>query len=1242
MGRSRPVFFSLAVILLVGSFAQWRLLQTEFIWRWAAEKLLSMAQSQINGTITVEKIEGGPLSGLIFHGVSIASPEEEVLRLKRLEISLSPWSLLKLQLTIGKLVMVEPNLYLAQDKAGHWNASRLIPEREEPPSKTFMPFRAIIFQEIVLLDGEVLVTQEGQKRRYHNLDLDMGLRLDHPTDPEQTLTISDADGAVTTPQGRFAVETDLTYKSTLLDLKTFTLKGEQDRYLYLTGKAESAEKLGDINFRGELGPLRGGFINQFWSKWPASGDVSGTFEVTGTSAQVHLSARGKIHEAPFTLTGLLAQKAGKWHYDASLDLKDLPPEILGLVEPSLAEKKEAISPVSVHIKAQGIGFGWPPEQFAYTVETEPLTYGNAQVERLRVVAAGDGQKQDVQATLQGNFGEISLAGKGSFFTAPSGDIILQTKAFRPDILELGAPEETRLDFHFAGSFQMPDYGSVDRLKVTGEVEASGQVGGQPLRELKGRLAWDRPDLSIPFMRVHLGNLQAELKGALEGERLNFTFTGGSTPRGSWPIPAAVEGQLNWQGTLTGTVGTPVFSLNASGRRLVYETYGVQSFRLTARGTGLPPRPGFLDFQATRVRTPAGVFARATFRGTTEGELWRFRLDASSPKGPQIELAGSAAITDRPFEVVLDTSRFSFQKISGYNQGPVRLRFLPGFELEPATLVINKGTVRAQARLRDDEAAGNLELSNIPLEIAGQEDLQGRLHGEVALTGTLNSPVIDGTLRLEPAQWRYLTFTMVKTGLNYREAALDISGSLNEEKFGARAQWDGRLPLVLSFSPFRMAILDEEMSLRVRGEEINLGILAALSTEVEEAEAPVDFTANAQGTWNRPQVTGQVRWGGGHLRLRQTGARYRLEPGEINLQGNRVTLPQITLVSEGTATLRGEARLAGFVPEQVQAQAQFANFKVLDRLRSEAFLNGNINADGPWEALVVRGRLTIPEATLTPQILQVGEGAGRNPDIILVRHRKKTVEEKKAAEAEEQADFMKGMSIAVSVDAPGNVWVKDKRAEMELAVDLRINKRPRGPVVPSGQVRVLQGDLNIQGREFEVVRGFVDLPETPGQEPYIQGRAVHETWDVTIIVDVSGTPNNPQIDLSSEPSLPKSEILSYLVFGRPSSALSQEEFSASKLAGGTLGGITAQKIQDILGPDFPILGDVTVKAGQEGIGIVKPLGKGVALTLGRESPTTPGEKRGYQAQLQYRVNRNITVEGQAGGNPGGDVFFNYDF
>jgi translocation and assembly module TamB len=849
--------------------------------------------------------------------------------------------------------------------------------------------------------------------------------------------------------------------------------------------------------------------------------------------------------------------------------------------------------------------------------------------------------QKLEATIQGNFGHASLTSSGSFFTAPTGEVTFRAKSLRPDLLGVGAPEGSLLDAKFAGSFSLPDFKNLDRLKVTGEVEASGQVGEHPLRELKGRLAWQKPNLEVPRFRIHLGNLLAELKGVLQGDRLDFSFQGKSTPSGNWPIPASVEGQLTWKGALAGRLTDPTLSFQANGRALAYEKYSIKSFMVSARGEGWPLRTGFIDFQGTNLKTPAGVFSQATFRGRTEAaQRWAFRLNASSPKGPQAEMVGSANLTDRPLEVTLDLCRFQVKNISGQNRGPVRIRFLPGLELQPSTFEINEGRIALEAQIQGAEVAGRLEAQDVPTELIGVEDLHGKMHARVSLEGRAASPIIQGEIRLEPGQWRSLAFTSVRTTLSYRETSLSISGDLAERASGAKVQWEGRLPLALSLSPCQFVLPDEDLSFRLRGERVNLSMLTAFTGEVDEAEAPIDISAEVRGRLSKPQASGQVKWGSGFIKARQTGARYRLQPGVITLQGDKLTIPQITLVSDGTATLRADVRLAGFLPEEVRARAQFNNFKVLDRLQSEAFLNGSVSIDGPWTALAVMGRLTIPQATLNPQLFKLGRRE-INKDIVLVRQEKKAPVKQVTAEEPVKPDFMKDMRIAVTVDATDNVWMQDKKAKVELSLSLRIKKQPGEPIVVGGMIRSLQGNVEVQGRDFKVVKGIVDLPEVPQQEPYIEARAVHEMWDVTIIVDVSGTPNNPRLDLSSEPPLPKSEILSYLVFGRPSSALSQEEFSASNLAAGALGGFTAQKIQEILGPDFPLLGDVTLKTGQETLGIVKPLTKGVTLSLGRE--TSPvGKEGGFQAKLQYRVNRNITIEAQTGTNPGGDFFFNYDF
>lgn len=1237
MPRLRSVLIAFLVVLLLGSFAAWRLVQSDHFWRWAGRLMVAQVDKRINGTLTVKEIRGNPINGLIFEEISLSSPEGEIFRLKSLEVRASLWSLVKLRPVVGKLALTEPRLNLRQDEGGQWNISQLFPAGEKPADGgTALPFRSLDFHQILLVDGDVTINQEGRQTRYHHLDADVTVALEKFLTPEQTLRISRAQAAVITPMGRFALAISLDFGKQRLELRTLSLEADQERLLLLSGKADLAAKPGDLLFTGEIGPTQGETIRGFWAQWPSAWEVGGALQVKGTMAQVEMKLEGKIHQAPYRLKGTLAEETGKWHYDAVLDVDGLKPEILAAWDKAWAEKSTRVSPLSLHLRATGLGLAWPPEQLTYTLESKPFDYGDMRVEQLKVVAQGSDKEHKIEANLKGNFGSASLSGHGSLFPAPVGEVKVQAKSLRPGLLGLKAPEGTRLDVNLSASLGLPDWQSLDRLKVSGEVEATGQAGGHPLGELKGRFTWQRPDLDIPRLQVRLGNMAAEFKGSLKGERLDFAWSGRSTPGGHWPIPSGVEGHLAWNGRLRGTISDPEFFIQAQGRSLAYDNYAIQDFRLTAGGRGWPPRSGSIVFQGKKFKTPAGVFAQVSFTGETMGERWNFRLDAASPKTPQVELAGSADLRSRPLEVTLDLFRFKMERVSGQNRDPLRLRFLPGFELEPATLSINQGSLTLEGRLQGEGVNGRLAAQDLPLELSGIKDLGGKLQANMSLEGSLASPGIQGEIRVETGRWRRLRFNAITSALQYRDNFFRFNGTIAESTTGAKGQWESRLPLTLVLRPWRFALAEEDLSVRVRGEGVNLGMLTEFSDEVQAAAAPIELAAEVRGPWSKPLVSGQMKWGAGFIIARQSGARFEVEPGTMNLEGERLSLPQLTLKSDGTGTLRGEVTLAGFQPAEVTARVQFSNFRVLDRLRSQAYVNGQVFLDGPWKALALTGRLVIPRANLTPQLFKLGS-TEINPDIVLVREKKKIQQE----EVEPvEPDFLKNLRVAVIVDGRDNIWLRDKNANVEASLAVRINKPPGEEVVVGGMIRSLRGDISIQGRDFKLVKGLVDLPFTPGLEPYVDARAVHETWDVTIMVDVTGTPRNPRLELSSEPSLPKSEILSYLVFGRPSSALSQEEFNTSKLAGGVLGGLTAHKVQEILGPDFPLLGDATLRTGQT-LGIVKPLTKGLTLTLGSE--TTPeGKRGGFQAKLGYRVNRNIKLEAQTGANPGADVFLNYDF
>ncbi len=174
-----------------------------------------------------------------------------------------------------------------------------------------------------------------------------------------------------------------------------------------------------------------------------------------------------------------------------------------------------------------------------------------------------------------------------------------------------------------------------------------------------------------------------------------------------------------------------------------------------------------------------------------------------------------------------------------------------------------------------------------------------------------------------------------------------------------------------------------------------------------------------------------------------------------------------------------------------------------------------------------------------------------------------------------------------------------------------------------------------------------MPGVPGKPITIDGSAIHEMSDITLVLTVNGTMSNPQIRLESLPALPPADVLSYLVFGAPSATLTKEQYmalGAQQL--GVLGGISTNKISEILGSTVPFLGGIKVTSGMLGgrptVGLGKEIVKDVTVMVGRNL----NEERGVyenQVGIQYKVNKRLSIESQIGHrNSGADVIFNYDF
>jgi len=1236
--RFRTILYSFVIFLLLVCVSLFLVLQSDRFWQWAGPRLVKMANEQIRGTLTVGKITGNPFSGYSFRDIELTSPQGKVFEAKELELRVSFFSLLALRPSL-RLALTKPKLTLEQDQKGQWNVTQLLPPREGPPGKVTLPVSAIHLSPLVITDGEVTLRQPGGIKQYRNLDLDLAVTLSNPLTAHQSLRVKKLAVGVTTPWGRYSLASRFSLSESLVEVASLVLKSDGHPLLSLSGRLPLTGKREKMQMTGDIGPIPGAIAARFSPKWPAAWGAGGKFQIAGPLNKVQVTLTGKVHQATFSLQGVLSQVKETWHYDVVLRLADVKPEMLAVLDAARAKEYEKATPFSARLHLKGSGLGWPPRQFAWNLQIDPVTYGEAKLEQGQVTLEGTDKQQKLAGLLKGNFGSLSVRAEGSFLRAPRGEVTVQTEEFKPGLFGLGVPQGSSFTGKFAGKVAVPDVAKPERVSVAGDLQVSGRVGEHPLKELRGRFAWEKPKLTIHEFRAQLGNLLAELQGTLDGDRVNFTHRGKTMPGGAWPVPAELGGSLSWEGAVTGRVQEPAYTLQLRGQALSWETFALKSLALRAKGEGLPPRSGTADLTAKGVKTPAGTFSQVTLASQGGGDRWRFTFKASSPpKGPQAELAGTADLGPRPMALMLERLRVDVLGVSVKNQETVQVRFSPGLELQPATFQVNGGTVTAQASLQGNQISSRLSVRDLPVEISRVKGLHGKIQAQLSLEGSASNPVMESEISLVSGKWGEFSFQTVKTTLNYSNTSLTFAGGLEERGKAGRLTWNGNIPLRFSLMPFQFALLDEDVDIKLWGDGANLAMATIFTEEVQKADATLNLQVDVKGRLKQPQITGQLRWGDGQITLRQAGTPYRLEPGSIRLENNKVTLPQLTLKSKGTTRVTADIELAGFEPQRVTARAQFDNFKALGKLGSEAFVNGIINLTGPWSALVLQGQLTIPQASLNPALLKQN-GTELPTDYVLVGTQ---AARKRRAEATALPGPYQNMEIAVDLEGSRDVWIIDKMAKVKLALDIRIKKKPGEAVLVGGLVRSLKGNIDVYGKEFTLEKGLVNLPGVPGQEPYLEARAVHKMTDATFIVDVTGPVNNPKIDLSSSPPMPPNDLLSYLIFDRPASSLNKGEFDVTQQAVGVLGGITARKIQEFLGKDFPVLGDVNIKASQGTIGVTKPLTKGVTLSLERKLSPTEGDDP-VQLRLQYRINRHLSLEAERGqSRTGADALFNFEF
>jgi translocation and assembly module TamB len=303
------------------------------------------------------------------------------------------------------------------------------------------------------------------------------------------------------------------------------------------------------------------------------------------------------------------------------------------------------------------------------------------------------------------------------------------------------------------------------------------------------------------------------------------------------------------------------------------------------------------------------------------------------------------------------------------------------------------------------------------------------------------------------------------------------------------------------------------------------------------------------------------------------------------------------------------------------------------------VNGQASLEGDWPHLKLGGNLLVNNAQFHTGFFR----SEQHKEItILPRNCSPPSTENSTARALETT-FWKNLAINAGMDVPGGVWVRDKAMKVEVRGRITAHKSPSQPVFLGGKLQAVEGTYTIRDKAFKLDKASLTFPGVPGGKMHLEARAFHEMDDITLFVVVAGNLDNLRTHLESQPPLPQRDLLSYLLFDRPASSLTRDEYlSASQKAVGILGGLTAQKLKDILGGKLPLIGDIATTGSKDSVGVGKKLTKDITVSYERKLNPLRTEDLN-QVRIDYKINKYLSVESQVGRrNSGGDVFLNLDF
>ncbi|MCL7956576.1 MAG: translocation/assembly module TamB [marine benthic group bacterium] len=653
-----------------------------------------------------------------------------------------------------------------------------------------------------------------------------------------------------------------------------------------------------------------------------------------------------------------------------------------------------------------------------------------------------------------------------------------------------------------------------------------------------------------------GSLEA--LGVLYGNVADFSFGGRAFARDlAWGEIRTDSIQV----TLDLPDPTDPDSLVAHGSAFAASIYGRTLDTLDVRWTRHTAESHEVSFYARRDSTLEV--------DSSNGILWTdrqkaFRLD-------RLHLVGAGRSL-----TLADTALITYGE-TGLTARGVRLDGADGTFLELEGAIPDSG----QAAL--DLTARSLHLENF-LEAPGNPlGLRGTIDIDVQVRGTADAPLAELDATIDAPSIRGIGYERLTTDLSYAGRRLAVNSALvtNDTEI---ARVDGFLRVDLSFRDVERRVLDEPIDLMVVVDSMPL---TAVELRVESLRDVQGYALGSFRVTGKPgelRFDGETRFHDAAATVPSLGIRLRDAIGRLVFAGADARVDTLSVRSSagGTAVVAGHVGVRD--PTDITFDLAFSadRFVGMDRRTMRTTIDGAGTLQGSYtrpevagDFRVSRGEVQAERFVRERQVVDLTDpSVYALLDTVIVRDQRIL--------GRIDNPFMQNLKLDVNLAVGPDFWLRSSALDVELSGDIELHMdRARGDLtalgtlnLPRGKFRYVSGtgtDLSsLYSRQLQIDRGAITFVGTPGLDPNLdidaEYRARGEIGQVTIRVHVGGSALSPTMTTSSDPPLPESDRICYLLFSSACFGASNQggQFATSLVREGLLGSVSSQVSQVLVG------------------------------------------------------------------------------